>query len=97
MAIATAGPRPARVDAASASVRSALAGYAFIAIPMLLFLVLNIGSIFYAVFISVFQWNIRSGAGKFIGIAELPDRPQGSDLHPGDPELALLRRRSGSR
>jgi multiple sugar transport system permease protein len=35
---------------------------------MLLFLVLNIGSILYAVFISVFQWNIRSGAGAFIGI-----------------------------
>ncbi len=45
-----------------------LAGYAFIAIPMVLFLVLNIGSLLYAGFISVFQWNIRSGAGKFIGI-----------------------------
>jgi multiple sugar transport system permease protein len=45
-----------------------LAGYAFIAIPMLLFLILNIGSILYAVFISVFDWNIRSGAGKFLGI-----------------------------
>src|SRR5689334_23228837 len=45
-----------------------LAGYGFVAIPMLLFLVLNIGSILYAVFISVFQWNIRTGAGKFIGI-----------------------------
>jgi multiple sugar transport system permease protein len=47
----------------------ALAGYAFIAIPMLLFLVLNIAVIFYAIYISVFQWNIRSGAGAFIGIA----------------------------
>jgi multiple sugar transport system permease protein len=46
----------------------ALAGYAFIAAPMLLFLILNIGSILYALFISVFQWNIRSGAGAFIGI-----------------------------
>ena len=36
---------------------------------MFLFLVLNIGSILYALFISVFQWNIRSGAGAFIGIA----------------------------
>ncbi len=45
-----------------------LAGYGFIAIPMFLFLVLNIGSIFYALYISVFQWNIRSGAGKLIGI-----------------------------
>jgi multiple sugar transport system permease protein len=47
----------------------ALAGYAFVAVPMILFLVLNIGSILYALFISVFQWNIRSGAGAFIGIA----------------------------
>ena len=34
------------------------AGYAFIAVPMLLFLVLNIGSIVYSAYISVFQWNI---------------------------------------
>jgi ABC-type sugar transport system permease subunit len=44
-----------------------LAGYAFIAVPMFLYFVLNIGTIFYAIYISVFQWNIRSGAGKFIG------------------------------
>jgi multiple sugar transport system permease protein len=44
-----------------------LAGYAFIAIPMFLYLILNIGSILYEIFISVFQWNLRSGAGKFIG------------------------------
>jgi multiple sugar transport system permease protein len=46
----------------------ALAGYAFVAVPMVLFFILNIGSILYALFISVFQWNIRSGAGAFIGI-----------------------------
>jgi multiple sugar transport system permease protein len=46
-----------------------LAGYAFIAIPMAIYLVLNIGSIAYALFVSVFQWNIRNGAGKFIGTA----------------------------
>lgn len=51
----------------------ALAGYAFIAIPMFLFLVLNIGAILYAVFISVFDWNIRNGAGKFIGIDNYRD------------------------
>jgi multiple sugar transport system permease protein len=45
-----------------------LAGYGFIAIPMFLFLVLNIGAIFYAIYISVWQWNIRSGAGAFIGL-----------------------------
>jgi multiple sugar transport system permease protein len=47
----------------------ALAGYALIAIPMLLFLVLNIGSIFYALFISTWDWNVRSGPEEFIGIA----------------------------
>jgi multiple sugar transport system permease protein len=35
---------------------------------MFVFFVLNIGSILYEVFISVFQWNLRSGAGAFIGI-----------------------------
>jgi len=45
-----------------------LAGYGFIAIPMFLFFVLNIGAIFYAIYISVWQWNIRSGAGAFIGL-----------------------------
>jgi ABC-type sugar transport system permease subunit len=50
-----------------------LAGYAFIAIPMVLYLILNIGSIVYEVFISVFEWNIRSGAGKFIGIRNYQD------------------------
>jgi multiple sugar transport system permease protein len=45
-----------------------LAGYGFIAIPMVLFFILNIGAILYAIYISVWQWNIRSGAGKFIGL-----------------------------
>ena len=45
-----------------------LAGYGFIAIPMFLFFVLNIGAILYAIYISVWQWNIRSGAGAFIGL-----------------------------
>ena len=44
-----------------------LAGYAFIAIPMLLYFVLNIGSVFYAIYVSVFDWNARTGAGKFLG------------------------------
>ena len=45
-----------------------LAGYGFIAIPMFLFLILNIGAILYAIYISVWQWNIRSAAGAFIGL-----------------------------
>jgi multiple sugar transport system permease protein len=34
---------------------------------MFLYLVLNIGAFHYHDIISVFQWNLRSGAGKFIG------------------------------
>jgi multiple sugar transport system permease protein len=45
----------------------AIAGYALVAIPMLLFLVLNIGSIFYALFISAWDWNVRSGPQEFKG------------------------------
>jgi multiple sugar transport system permease protein len=66
MAIASA--RDARASTGIGRRSEWLAGYAFIAIPMALFLILNIGSLLYAVFISVFQWNIRSGAGKFIGL-----------------------------
>jgi multiple sugar transport system permease protein len=66
MAIASAQDRRASTGIGQRS--EALAGYAFIAIPMFLFFVLNIGSILYEVFISVFQWNLRSGAGAFIGI-----------------------------
>ena len=50
-----------------------LAGYGFIAIPMFLFLVLNIGAIVYAIYISVWDWNIRSGPGKFLGIKNFTD------------------------
>ncbi len=67
MAIANAA-RDRRLSTGIGQRSEALAGYAFVAVPMFLFLVLNIGSILYALFISVFQWNIRSGAGAFIGI-----------------------------
>ena len=65
---ASAVRRDARASVGRGQRAEWLAGYAFIGVPMILFLILNIGSILYAVFISVFQWNIRSGAGKFIGI-----------------------------
>ncbi len=65
--MAIAGLRDPRASTGIGQRSEALAGYMFVAIPMFLFLVLNIGAILYAVFISVFQWNIRSGAGKFIG------------------------------
>jgi multiple sugar transport system permease protein len=66
MAIASA--RDPRASTGIGLRSEALAGYAFVAVPMVLFFILNIGSILYALFISVFQWNIRSGAGAFIGI-----------------------------
>jgi ABC-type sugar transport system permease subunit len=59
--------RPARVGR-SRNASEALAGYAFIVVPMVLFLILNIGSFFYALYISVWKWNIRSGPEKFLGI-----------------------------
>lgn len=49
-----------------ASRREAVAGYLFIAVPMILFLVLNIGSILYALYISVWKWNLRTGPVEFI-------------------------------
>ena len=55
--------RPRPVDRSES-----IAGYALIAIPMILFLVLNIGSILYAVFISAWDWNIRSGPQEFKGL-----------------------------
>jgi multiple sugar transport system permease protein len=48
--------------------REARVGLAFIAIPMVLFLVLHIFAIGYAVFISFFDWGIR-GPREFVGIA----------------------------
>ena len=47
----------------------AIAGYSLIAIPMVLFLVLNIGSVFYALYISLWNWNVRSGPVDFRGLS----------------------------
>jgi len=46
----------------------AIAGYLFIAVPMLLFLVLQIGSIAYAGWISIWDWNLRLGPERFLGL-----------------------------
>src|SRR6188472_3802468 len=59
--------RPAPVRRVGAR-QEAIAGYALIAVPMLLFLVLNIGSILYAAYISVWKWNVRTGPVKFVGL-----------------------------
>ena len=50
----------------------ALAGYALIAIPIALFLLLNIGQIFYALYISLFDWGLR-GPRDFLGLANYQD------------------------
>ena len=51
----------------------AIAGYLFIAVPVLLFLVLNIGALVYAVYISVWKWNLRTGPVTFIGLQNYQD------------------------
>ena len=51
----------------------ALAGYLFVAVPMVLFLVLNIGALLYAIYISVWQWNLRTGPVTFLGLKNYQD------------------------
>lgn len=63
MAAGTATNRTARIGAR----QEALAGYALVGIPMLLFLVLSIGTFFVAAFISLWDWNIRSGPVELVG------------------------------
>jgi multiple sugar transport system permease protein len=46
-----------------------LAGYGLILVPMILFLILNIGSVLYEVFVSLWKWNVRSGPVEFRGLA----------------------------
>jgi multiple sugar transport system permease protein len=45
-----------------------IAGLALISVPMLLFLILNIGAIFYAAYISLWRWGLR-GPRAFLGIS----------------------------
>jgi ABC-type sugar transport system permease subunit len=65
VAASTARSRPAgRVGAR----KEAIAGYAFISIPMLMFAFLSIGLFLFAMYISVWNWNIRSGPLNFVGL-----------------------------
>src|SRR4051812_42718895 len=69
MAVAqpVAAKNPPRVGGPNRQRSEAIAGYLFIAIPMVLFLTLNIGSILYAVYISLWKWNVRIGPVSFMG------------------------------
>jgi multiple sugar transport system permease protein len=57
-----------QTDLSTERSREARVGLAFIAVPMLLFLGLQIFAIVYAVFISLFEWGIRGPHG-FVGLA----------------------------
>jgi multiple sugar transport system permease protein len=48
--------------------QEAIAGYAFVGIPMVFFLILNVGMFIYAAYISLWNWNIRSGPVEFLGL-----------------------------
>jgi multiple sugar transport system permease protein len=49
-----------------------IAGIALISVPMLLFLVFNIGSILYAAYISLWRWGLR-GPRSFMGLQNYQD------------------------
>ena len=67
-AVATPG-KPGRVQHGLRAERrsEAIAGYVLILVPIVLFLVLNIGQIFYALYISFWDWGTR-GPREFLGI-----------------------------
>lgn len=63
-----------RAAAPGVSRRSeAATGYLFVAIPLLLYLVLFIGAIGYALYVSVWEWNIRTGPLSFVGLDNYAD------------------------
>ena len=72
---ATSGSAATRARPTSAADPEAVAGYLFVLIPMVLFLVLNIGAMLYALYISVWKWNIRTGPSAFIGLARTTRTP----------------------
>jgi multiple sugar transport system permease protein len=55
--------RPVRIGARS----EAVAGYLFIAVPMILYLVLYIVSVAVAIYVSLWRWNVRTGPTTFFG------------------------------
>jgi multiple sugar transport system permease protein len=65
MAVATAGRRSSGGGLRAERRSEAIAGYTLILVPMVLFLVLNIGQIFYALYISFWDWGTR-GPREFL-------------------------------
>lgn len=51
----------------------ALAGYGFVAVPMVLYLILNVFAFFYAIYISVWKWNLIRGPVSFLGLQNYTD------------------------
>jgi multiple sugar transport system permease protein len=66
-AVANPPSRKSKPPAVVGARSEAIAGYAFISIPMLLFAFLSIGLFLFALYISVWNWNIRSGPLNFVG------------------------------
>jgi multiple sugar transport system permease protein len=75
--IASAGaarpPNHHAIRAPGARRAETIAGYLFVAVPMALFLVLNIGALVYAIYISVWRWNLRTGPVTFLGVKNYLD------------------------
>jgi multiple sugar transport system permease protein len=67
MAVATPRTSPAGGSLGSERRSEAIAGYLLVAIPIVLFLLLNIGQIFYALYISFWEWGLR-GPRDFLGL-----------------------------
>lgn len=65
---APAGRKPSKRAEPRATKGEWVAGYLFIAVPMLLYLVFNIGSMLYAIYISLWRWNLRTGPVRFLGV-----------------------------
>jgi multiple sugar transport system permease protein len=63
MALTGVPARPTRIGARS----EAIAGYTFIAAPMILYLLLYIVSVAVAIYVSLWRWNIRTGPAAFLG------------------------------
>ena len=66
-AVATPKPGPVQHGLRAERRSEMIAGYVLILVPIALFLVLNIGQIFYALYISFWDWGTR-GPREFLGI-----------------------------